>query len=136
MFKPRNTLVVLKLIQKAETQVGKLVVPNGDGCYTEAEVVAVGPGTIEIEGQRPATFDLKPGQRVYVKHKEKRNPQMPAGDAALMYRDGDETFHIVEQSSIVGILAEPGEFPAVELTDENAGIRSPAAARANQILHA
>lgn len=115
MIQPRNTLVVVKLIDKAERQVGKISVPTNKDCYTEAEVVAVGPGTVSAAGGQSETFDLKVGQRVWVKHKSKHI--RGAGDIGILtdeglpYQDGDETFRLFEQSSVVGIIAQPGDVP-------------------------
>jgi co-chaperonin GroES (HSP10) len=118
MIKPRNSLVVLRLIEKAEYKVGKITVPSNSECYCEAEVVAVGPGCVSAEGGRSETFDLKPGQRVWVKHKTKfhQGQMTRLEDAGLPYRDGEVTYHGFEQTSIIGILAEPDERPLVDLS--------------------
>lgn len=108
MIQPRNTLVVLKVIEKAERKVGQITVPTHNDLYTEAEVVAVGPGSISAAGGQPETFDLKKGQRVWVKYKRhERGPMGPVlGFEGISYREGDTDFLLVEQSGIVGILAE------------------------------
>lgn len=110
MIQPRNSLVVVKLIEQASRKVGAITVPTNNECYTEAEVIAVGPGSVSAEGGRAETFDLKPGQRVWVKHKKKL--MNGAGlskfeDEGLPYRDGETLYHCFEQNSIIGILAEP-----------------------------
>jgi co-chaperonin GroES (HSP10) len=111
VIQPRNHLVVVKLIEQAQKQVGKIVIPTNAEKYTEAEVVAVGPGTVAAEGGRPETHDLKPGQRVLVRHKEDRVG--PAGQylelAGIPYRVDDQTYHVFPQERIVGIIAQPGE---------------------------
>jgi co-chaperonin GroES (HSP10) len=118
VIQPRNTLVVLKVIEKSERKVSKIIVPTYNDCYAEAEVVAVGPGSISAAGGQSETFDLKVGQRVLVKHKKKM--QRGPGDLGQLfdegipYRDGDIDFLMVEQSSVVGILAEAGDVPAYE----------------------
>jgi len=115
VIQPRNTLVVLKLIEKAERKIGKISVPTNNDCYTEAEVIAVGPGTISAAGGQSETHDLKKGQRVWVKHKKKVSRGQGAigelFDEGLPYQDGDIGYLCVEQSSIVGILAEPSPDP-------------------------
>lgn len=119
MIKPRNSVVILKLIEQAERQHGSIVVPANKECYCEAEVMAVGPGSVMAGGARSETFDLLVGQRVWVKHKEKRPG--PGGlptlnDCGIPYQDGGIMYHGFEQGSILGIIAEPGEAPRVELT--------------------
>ena len=109
MIVPRNTLVVCKLIEKADRQVGKITVPTNTDLYCEAEVLAVGPGSVSAEGGRSETFDLRPGQRVWVKHKERRPMQgaMIGFDAGILYQQGEEKYYIFEQTNILGIIAEP-----------------------------
>lgn len=107
MISPRNTLVVVKLVEVAERKVGAITVPSNNDCYCEAEVIAVGPGNVQAGGGRSETFDLYPGQRVWVKHKKKFVG--PGGlakyeDEGLPYRDGDVLYHCFEQNSIIGIL--------------------------------
>jgi len=113
MIQPRNTLVVLRLIEKAEYRVGAITVPANSECYTEAEVIAVGPGTVAADGGRSETFDLRPGQRVWVKHKKKlsNGTLVKFEDEGLPYRDGETMYHCFEQNSIIGVLAQPGEAP-------------------------
>jgi co-chaperonin GroES (HSP10) len=113
MIKPRNSLAVLRLLEKAEQQVGKIVVSDVEELYTEAEVMAVGPGSISAEGGRSEMFDLAVGQRVMVKHKE-FGPQRMKVTAGIKYIHNDEVLYVFEQSSIVGIIAEPGNAPASE----------------------
>jgi|GEM_PF-2849928 len=117
MIQPRNTLVVVKLITAAERKVGAITVPTNQECYTEAEVIAVGPGNVSAEGGRSETFDLMPGQRVWVKHKKKIRVGANAStfeDEGLPYRDGEELYHCFEQSSIIGILSQPPQAKAVD----------------------
>lgn len=111
MIKPRNTMVVVRLIEKADYKVGKITVPSNNECYCEAEVVAVGPGNQMAAGARSETFDLTPGQRVWVKHKKRlSNGQLTRlEDEGLPYRDNDVLYYCFEQSSVIGVLAEPGE---------------------------
>lgn len=118
MLKPRNSIVIVKLIEQAERQHGSIVVPANKECYCEAEVMAIGPGNVSAAGGRSETFDLAVGQRVWVKHKEKRPGQggIPMlNDCGIPYQDGGITYHGFEQGSILGIIAEPGEAPRVEL---------------------
>lgn len=106
MIQPRNTLLVLDIIEKTSQQVGKIVVPTNGDLYTEAEVVAVGPGINRHESE---VFDLKVGQRVFVKYKEQRGNPMttPPSLVGVKYIDDGKVFYIFEQVSILGILAEP-----------------------------
>lgn len=110
MIKPRNSLVVLRVLDKKEQQVGNIVVPDGEELYTEGEVLAVGPGTISAEGGRTETFDLKPGQRVMVKYKAKQGPMNVL--CGVKYVHDGEILYIFEQGSIVGVIGEPGEHQA------------------------
>lgn len=117
-FTPRNTAVVLRLILPTERVAGNIVVPTNGDLYSEAEVIAVGPGNIAAQGGRTETFDLRPGQRVFAKVREQvpdRTKVTGRGTviAGIEYREGDVTYHIFEQMSILGILAEPGDFPKI-----------------------
>lgn len=119
MLKPRNNFVILKLIEKSESRHGSIVVPANNDCYCEGEVMAIGPGSMMAGGARADTFDLAIGQRVWVKHKEKRQ----SGDGRVMmidcgvpYQDAGVSFHGFDEKSILGIIAEPGEAPPVDLT--------------------
>lgn len=109
MIQPRNTLVVVELIDRPEQKIGDLVIPTNGDLFTEASVAAVGPGTVSAEGGRSETFDLKVGQRVLVKHKDARSG--PGGhrtlsDAGQRYVADGKTYMIFEQSSIIGILGD------------------------------
>ena len=115
MIQPRNTLVVLRLIEQKEKKVGKITLPTGNVFYCEAEVVAVGPGTVGAAGGRSETFDLSVGQLVYVKHKQpERNPQMPSGFSAVYagtpFEENGVNYYLFLETSIVGILAEAGKW--------------------------
>jgi co-chaperonin GroES (HSP10) len=109
MIKPRNTLVVVKIIEQAERRIGNIVVPTNADLYCEAEVIAVGPGNVSADGGRSETFDLHPGQRVWVKNKEQRPGQgnVLRFDAGISYTEAGEKFLFLEQTSILGIIAEP-----------------------------
>ena len=113
MFKPRNSLVVLSLITEAERKVGALTIPTNGDVYTQALVVAVGPGNVSAQGGRSETFDLRVGQIVLVKHKEKHQ----RGDLAhyvpvtLPYRYEEQDYHMVPETSVLAILQE-SELPA------------------------
>lgn len=114
MFKPRNTLVTVEVIESKEKQIGKIVVPTNGDMYAEAAVVEVGPGTQLAGGARSETFDLHPGQRVLVKHKEVR--QAGSGyiknDAGVVYHDNGRKLLVVDQSSILGIIHD-GSMSAI-----------------------
>lgn len=114
MIQVRNTLVLVRLYEKPEQQVGKITVPNLNELYTEAEVLGVGPGTQIAAGSISETHDLKVGQRVQVKHKnvDHRGTNFPPNIAGIKFIQNGETLYIFEQASIIGILAEPGSFKA------------------------
>lgn len=109
MLSPRNTLVVLDLIETGPKTVGKFLVPDGGGLYSEAIVIAVGPGTVSATGGVPETHDLKPGQRVLVKAKEQRGDpaRIPPILAGIRIQDGDRFLFVFEQLSIIGVISEP-----------------------------
>jgi co-chaperonin GroES (HSP10) len=105
MIKPRNTLVLVKLIEKKELKIGQITVPDFDDLYSEAEVLAVGPGSAAGVSQTE-TFDLQKGQRVWIQTKRK----MPGGLSRLegiRYVEGGESFYLFEQMNVLGIIAEP-----------------------------
>lgn len=108
MIQPRNSLVVLRLLTKSNRKFGGITVPTNNDLFTEAEVVAVGPGNVSAAGGVSETFDLKPGQLVYVRHRT----ETPRGkmDAFTPYTEGDKQYGLFVEASIVGILAEPGEW--------------------------
>lgn len=105
MISPRNTLVILRLAMKPEEKIGNISISNNEALYTEAEVMAVGPGSISAEGGVSETFDLKVGQRVLVQHKQ----ETPRGkkDMGIRYVFSGEIFYLFEQTAIFGIIAQP-----------------------------
>lgn len=110
MIQPRNTLMVIELIPRAEKKQGAIIVTTNGDVYTEAFIVAVGPGNVAADGGRSETHDLRVGQRVFVKHKERR--PAPGGvvsltESTLPYQIGDKTYHLIEQTSILAVIAEP-----------------------------
>ena len=114
MLQPRNTLVVVGLIEKQEDVVGKVVIPSNNDMYTHATVVAIGPGNVSAAGARSETFDLAVGQTVLVKHKEGRavgGGRVALSDLGVEYREDGKRYKIFEQTSILGIVAEPVKFP-------------------------
>jgi co-chaperonin GroES (HSP10) len=115
MITPRNSLVIVKLIDAGEKKLGKFFVPNNKERYSEAFIIAVGPGNVSAAGGRSETFDLKAGQRVFMQHKQmgrdQYTGQMKLEIAGIEYREGDEVFHIFEQTNILTILAEDEPLP-------------------------
>lgn len=109
MIQTRNTLVVVRLLEVNEKAFGNIVLPTQKDQCCEAEIVAVGPGTVSAAGGRSETFDLRVGQRVFVKHKIKARG--PMGDTlipdGIPYQDGDHSYIMLEQGSILGIIASP-----------------------------
>lgn len=113
MLKPRNTVVVLDLIEQSEREQGGIVVPTNGELYAEAEVIAVGPGAGNVAGGNTETFDLKPGQRVFLQAKKRgRNEhgREVLEYAGIRYVVDDKVFFLYEQTSIFGIVAESGEW--------------------------
>lgn len=115
MIRIRNTLIVLDIIERQERKIGNITIPANNDLYAEGEVMAVGPGMSLTMNDRTETFDLKVGQRVLVKYKQQTRPNFPPELAGIKYQEGDKFYFIFEQSSIVGILAEPGTFPTTPL---------------------
>lgn len=111
MLSPRNGWVLARVIEQKERKVGLITVPTGNDLFDEAEILAVGPGTVAAEGGRSETFDLKVGQRVFVKSKAKSmGPVGPQNEwlGVPYLRDGDkESYYLFPESSILGIIAEP-----------------------------
>jgi co-chaperonin GroES (HSP10) len=119
MLKPRNTLVTVAPVTKGEKKVGNLIVPDETSKeYEQCEVVEVGPGMLEHEGDQAQTHDLKPGQRVLVHNHARR------GDGRLQrigvgFKTNDHRdLILVEQSQIVAIIEddEPQQ-PNLKLSD-------------------
>lgn len=113
-IKPRNTLVLVKLILKPEEKVGLISVPTADKEYAEGEVISVGDGLVAAEGGQSETRDLKPGQRVLVKHQRKHQRPGQMGvqtaftDEGLKLRyEGDQNteYRLFEQNNILAILS-------------------------------
>lgn len=116
LIKVRNTLIVLDVIEQKEKKVGDITVPANNDLYAEAEVMAVGPGLSLTMNDRTETSDLKVGQRVLVKHKQQQKPPpYPPELAGIRYQEGTKFYYIFDQTSIVGIIAEPGTFPTTPL---------------------
>lgn len=111
MIQPRGTFVLLLPIEYREKKVGNIVVPNHKDEFAEFEVLAIGPGNSMAGGARAETFDLKVGQRVLVNHKTPTRTQigMELKDVGFVYHDKErgETYRMIEERYIVGILAEP-----------------------------
>lgn len=105
MLQPRNTLVLVDLIAEKEKRVGQFVIPTDDDLYGEAEILAIGPGTILGEGSDSMVQDLVVGQRVLVKTHSRQGPNKTL--VGIKYIDNGHICYIFEQSSIVGIIAQP-----------------------------
>ena len=109
MIRPRNTLVLVKLIESATRTVGQIVQTTNRDMFTQATVLAVGPGNIAAEGGVSDTFDLHPGQIVTVLYKESRRG--PVGEelknvgVPVTLEDGSSAF-LYEQNRIVTIDEE------------------------------
>lgn len=112
MIQPRNTFVVVDLLEKSESKVGQITVPTSGDRYCEAIVVAVGPGTSRVGAQTSETHDLRVGQRVWIQHKDPVNGPIPGQPmlqlAGVMYRIGDKSFYLFGEHRILAILSQPG----------------------------
>lgn len=110
MLKVRNTLVALKLIEAKEQKHGAIFVNANAECFSEAEVISVGPGNVAATGGQSETADLRVGQRVIVESKKKLSNGsglVKYQDAGLPLRHEDQTYHLFEQTSVIAILSEP-----------------------------
>lgn len=125
-FKPRNSLVLVRLFVKPEEKVGVITVPTENNEYAEAEVLAIGPSFPQAAGDVPSTTDLKVGQRVFVKHRLRRPG--PAGGVTfsdqgvkLRHEDKEEgELWLFEQESLLAIVREAhsGDGHVVWVDDE------------------
>lgn len=106
MFQPRNTLVVIELIEEKERKIGAITIPTNSELYCEGIIQGIGPGNIGAAGARSETGDLKIGQRVLVQHQQVR--QMGAGLAkskcGIEYTRDGKKFMLFEQANVLAIL--------------------------------
>jgi len=119
-------LVLVKLFDTAEEKVGSLTVPTGDKEFCEGEIVAVGPDFEQAAGGKPRTTDLKPFQRVFVKHQNKHirpgraggytSNFTPNGIPLEPHTGGDAKYMLFEQCDILAIVGE-GSQPSLKITD-------------------
>lgn len=63
MFKPLNDRVLVRRLDAETTSPGGIVLPQTGEKPSQGEVVAVGPGALDKQGQRRPVA-LAPGQRV------------------------------------------------------------------------
>jgi co-chaperonin GroES (HSP10) len=125
MLKPRNTLVSVVEIRKAEEKVGSIILPRENSNeYQECEIVAVGPGMCDHADELPLTRDLAVGQRVLVKINAARRisqDHVALQPAGVKYKDdGGRNLILVDQVQIVAILADPDpDRKAVSSDDDN-----------------
>lgn len=108
-MKPRNTLVIVAELKKAEEKIGEIVVPTAtEREYKRCEVISVGPGMITSKDELSPCQDLQPGQIVLVKlHRTARIDHQtcslePIG-VGFQTEDG-RALTLVEQSQIVAIF--------------------------------
>jgi len=120
-MQPRNTFVTVVEIKEAEktTEAG-IVLPSQTGQqYKLCKVVAVGPGCATMKDERSTTADLKSGQTVLVKLKQKMRVSADAYGLEPIgvgfTDDAGRPCTLVDESQIVGVVAEPGEAPALTL---------------------
>lgn len=106
MVKPRNTLVLVKLVPQATRMTGAIVQTTTHDEFAEADVIAVGPGNIAAAGGISDTVDLKPGQRVLLLAKQP-GPGGTMKLAGIPVSGENGTFHLFEQARVVAIVSEP-----------------------------
>jgi co-chaperonin GroES (HSP10) len=105
--RPRNTLVLCQLMHQAERKVGGIAVPTTNDCYCEAEIVAVGPGVDRVGGARSDTYDLKPGQIVFAKHRRLVSQQMKIyQECGIPITVDGRRYFLMEEGDIGAILFE------------------------------
>ena len=113
MIRPRNTLVLCALIEQSTRVIGSIVQTTNRDEYTEATVLAVGPGNIAAEGGRSDTVDLIPGQRVTILYKQlDRNGILKNVGIPVNQPDGTVAY-LYEQARIISIVADPDPKPQV-----------------------
>lgn len=113
MIRPRNTLVLCALIEQATRIIGSIVQTTNRDEYTEATVLAVGPGNIAAEGGRSDTVDLIPGQRVTILYKQvDRNNILKNVGIPVTQADGSVAY-LYEQARIISINADPDLKPSL-----------------------
>lgn len=118
-LKPRNTLVLVRLVKKEEEKIGRIVVKTDTDQFAQAEVIAVGPDCVSAAGGQSATHDLKPGQRVLVQYQvimrapdgitRGKRPQGLELKETLV--GGERNLYLFEQNNVMAIIAEPDEVP-------------------------
>ena len=135
MLRPRNNFVVLRLIEKVNRQHGSLVIPATKENYTEAEVIAVGSGSISAQGGRVDTHDLRPGQLVFVQHKRQAGPQGQTAYVGIPYNVEGKSYFLFDESQIVGIIADTVGEGTVEQYTEVPGVSSVLAPQKKVILN-
>lgn len=113
-IKPRNTLVLVRLVKLPEEKVGNIIVKTDMDQFSEAEIIAVGPDTVSAEGGQSGTRDLKPGQRVLVQYQtvmvSPDGIQRKTKLQGLKIKEtiaGERDLYFFEQHNIMAILAEP-----------------------------
>ena len=115
-MEPRNTLVtVVEIEQKESITAGGLIQPAAHNPeYKPCKIIKVGPGQLNHKDEISPMLDLKPGQLVLVKLAvQRRIDQNTAGleRIGVDFKDSSgKDLKLVEQSSIVGIIFEPGEW--------------------------
>ena len=93
MFAPLNETILLKLVPKEKPPAGIFVAESAEPLYDRGEIVAVGPGRKLDDGTHVA-MDVKVGDKVFF-------TRYAATQVPL---DG-ETFHLVKESDILGIIS-------------------------------
>jgi co-chaperonin GroES (HSP10) len=106
MFRARNTLVAVELIEIKEKKIGNITLPTNSELYCEGIVLAVGPGNINAAGARTETHDLHEGDRVLVKRYEVRphGQGLAKSEAGIKFVLGGKEHMLFEQTSLVAVL--------------------------------
>lgn len=108
-IRPRGGLVLVRLLDRAEQKIGKIVVPSPTtgSIYAVAVVLEVGPGTWD-GGRQVATEDLKPGQRI-IFQAGARDGMQSAMAGVPLEGYGGQNVRLINQSSIAAILEGEAE---------------------------
>lgn len=123
MLKPRNSFVVVSIIEKSARQVGAIIVPVGGEAFTEALVVAVPDKTDTAR----FTSDLAVGQVVWVQHKRPvKGPQgQSLADSFIPYQEGKHRYALLEETQIMGVIAGSiEEYGALQKATHEAQIQA------------
>lgn len=107
--KPRNTLILVRELDRSEEVVGGIIMPayNSQN-FMRAQILAVGPGMATNSRDETEMHDLKAGQIVWIKSHTVRGPNQRTPNGQELTFDGEKLW-LFEQTEAMVILSEPGE---------------------------